>query len=367
MDNEQQVLRELAEIRSAEGALVSLHLDTDGRRRPRLSDLESAAAGALRELEHEVDLHPPGDRAAANDAVAHVRASLEERLDHAGHGLALFAWPEGLLRRVELPRATPDRTTIGPAAELRPLAAQAFDDRALAVLVDRAGARLAPFAAGRLGKEERLDDELPRRVDDDDGGGRAGGFARQIDEAAERHLRRVAAATSDMAAKHNARVVLCAGPDEAVAELTRLLSANAAPGLRRVRLAADAPRSEIELAVAATVDELERERIAALSEQLHAESEAGRAALGLAAILRLLNERRAAQVLIERSYAHEGVHCWGCGWLGLRGEVCPACSRPLGPVADVAPLLVATAIAQHTQVDEAPPDAPIHLGALARW
>jgi peptide chain release factor subunit 1 len=61
----------------------------------------------------------------------------------------------------------------------------------------------------------------------------------------------------------------------------------------------------------------------------------GRAALGLTDCLWAGTQTAINELLLEEGAVAPGVVCDNCGWMAVRGRVCPQCGRQLRPVADV--------------------------------
>ena len=281
-------------------------------------------------------------------------------------GLAFFASEgDGMRRVIELPVAVRDHVDVGDHPDVTPLVeVLERSGRYLLVLLDRQGCCLLRARLGRVEEEKPgPSDPLERQVDTDV---EVGSWERRHQEAAARHLRRVAAALVDEVATNPADAIIIGGAPEAVDGLLPLLPdalADRAVLQRGVNIRAG--RTEVRRVLAEAEAEAERRREELLLEQLGDRIGTGRAAGGLEATLEALFDGRVATLVVRPGWATVGSYCPHCGHLGAGTRPCSRCGSATEPVADVVDAAIDRALAQDAAVEFCTAGALDDLGGIA--
>lgn len=348
---DESVVRSLAAFRGA-GLVTSLFLDVDGRRRPSAEDVDNAVARLHRRARRAADQLGSHAVAGLEADLAAITGLLAGGVDRATvKGLAFFACTgDRLLRALELPVPVRDRVTLGSRADVRPLVE--ILDRArryLVVLVDRQDSRLIHARLGRIEEQPGPTDPVERQVDTDV---EVGSWERRHQEAALRHLRKVAAAIVHDVELNPVDAIIVGGSQEAMDGLVPLLPP-ALTGLivPRSGLPVRAGRAEL-TGVISEVD--------ALTEQVHQEAVlvdlrdrigTGKGAAGLAATLEALADGRVATLIVKPGYVAVGARCPSCGHLGIGVHSCPRCGSITEVVDDVVDAAIDRALAQDATIE----------------
>lgn len=347
------VLRRLA-TRPAAPVVTSLYLDVDGTLRP----VAARYVQALEQLADDVRRRARARqgtevlRAVERDLDA-MRASLAGGIDRSTtRGLALFSCSDqDWFEAVELPVPVRDEAAIGPVPRIRQLAeAHAAPEAFLVALVDRTHLRIFRV----LGHEVR---ELPSTVTHQersvDTSIELGSFQHHDEEAARAHLRRAAAEVDEAVRAWPVRQVVVGGPDDALAELERRVHPTTRElivGRAGVRVAA--PIEEIAHAVRAVSEDAERNREAALVEDLRQRAAGAHGAVvGLEATLNVLAEQRVGVLLVADALTGPGARCPACGHVGPDVRRCPVCGETNVELDDIVELAIEQAVAQGADVE----------------
>ncbi|HVM65215.1 MAG TPA: hypothetical protein VMU14_10165 [Acidimicrobiales bacterium] len=358
-------LRRLAATRGRP-VLTSLYLDVDGRRYPRHTDYEPPFA-ALCHAARQQSLAWGEDAARAVDAdLDRMRRWLDAGVDRSTtRGLALFScsgteWFDV----VALPAGVEDRVLVAPEPDVSQLVELLQEqDRVLVVLADRREARLIRVDID--GREElaRVVDELERDVDTDV---EVGGWEHRREEARRRHFRRVAAAVRTEAGSRGATRIVLGGSDDDVAALRHHLAPDVlALVAATVTLPISAEDDAVDAAAASAVEAGGRAREAALLARLDDARRRGRAAVGVAAVMAALADRRVATLVVARGLATKGARCPACGHVGAPACHCPACGTPSVEADDVADVAIDEALAEGADVAFCGAAGAVAFGGIA--
>ncbi len=368
-------VRDLA-AHTGDPAVASVYLDVDGRHRPVWADCVTAfdhlADQLVRRAAQRGDLSL--SRSVDGD-VARMRAWLQAGVDRERtRGVALFACAEqDYFEAVEVPAPLRDDAGVGAVPRVGPLVALLDGRRrALVALVDRRRLRVLRSELGEVSEVLAAEDPEPRAVDTSV---EVGSFERHDGEAAEVHYRRAAGlveqACRDAAPDH----VLVAGPDDAVAGLTRHLPPPVAATVAgRLHLATTAGPAEVAAAVDGIEDAVDRARRAAVVEQLMARAGADDGGvLGIEHVLHALAAGKVGTLVVADGFGVAGSSCPSCGALhaGAAGGPCPVCGAELVACDDVVAAAVARSVAANASVVVCPAGeldaAAGGIGALERW
>jgi len=366
--------RTLAEL-PLHRATVTLSLDLDGARRPRIDDCISAFDSLA---------HQARDAAGrmGEDAADSVDAELDrvrewlrtlERGDTRG-AVVVACSATGLFEIITVPYPVADAAAVGVRPRLVELTQVA--DRAVehvVVLVDRHRARLFSAVLGVLVPLGDLVEPPLRRHDQ--GGWSAANLQRHADEVARRHLARTAVAVQAELRSRPYAALLVGGPEEDVAVFEDELSEPARAliaGHLAVRL--DAGVEEIAGVVTATATMLEEHREAQAAAQLRSAAGERRGVVGLEATLDAVNDGRCSRVVATVAPPSAprvaGWRCPACGTLAVAERQC-RCGAVRKPEEDVVDALVAAALRRGCGVswvsDPALLDDAGGVGALLRY
>lgn len=371
---DERALRALASLDAGEGLVVSLTLDTDGRRLPRKGDYEALFGDALRRARATLatrDLPRQALRAVEADLERVARFVTREFDRGDAAGLALFASsPIDLWAEFHLPRAVGTRIVLDRHPHvLRLEALLATGKRACTVIVSRDRARIFTTWLGRTAERSEILDEVPGKHEQ--GGWSQARFARHIDEHAHRHLRRTAEAVFEMSRGEPFDHLIVAGPDEVVAEFEKGLHpwlAERVAARRSLAMASGLP--EVRAATLDVERALESERSAGVVERLLEEAGARRlGVVGLEPTLKALADGRAETLIVADGPAPDGgFRCRACRRLLLGGGACAECGGTVEPVQDLAEELVDEALRRRCEVVMTISGAvPGEVGALLRY
>ena len=240
--------------------------------------------------------------------------------------------------------------------------------RYLLVLVDRQESRLVHSRPGRLEEHPGPSDPVERQVDTDV---EVGSWERRHQEAALRHLRRVAAAVSSEVEGTPVDAVVVGGPPEAVEKLVQLLPAGLS-GLAMPwsGLTIRAGRAELTRVVDQVDGRWEERHREAVVDLLRERLGTGRAVGGLEATLDAVADGRVATLVVRPGYRAVGARCPSCGHLGTGDGPCPRCGTATDAVDDVVGEAMERARAQDATVEycsSARLDELGGIGALERF
>jgi len=368
----EESIRELASFKAPDRPVVSVYLDVDGKRWPKVGDVESRLERLVRDASDDATRSGHGDAIGDLERVeAHVHAGLDRSRTR---GLAVFSCGDDLWQVFELPVRVKDHVVVNQTPHVRQLERVVDNYPGFGVLlVDKQRARMFVFELNELVDKSELFDALPRH--DDDAGDRDRGDALRshLEAATHAHLKRAAAVAFEAWKQHPFdHLVLSAGPEvsnEIENDLHSYLKERIAA---RVNLPANSPESAIVAAALEVEERLEREREAAMVERLRAAAASGRAGVtGLAPTLAAVNERRIDTLVVSDGYEAEGWRCDGCGHLAAKGPSCVTCKGEMRKVDDVIEEAVEAALLQscHVEmcVDNADLDVAGRIGALLRF
>jgi hypothetical protein len=368
-------LKRLAGVEATRPVVVTCYLGTDGRTRPRHSQLVQAAEQVVRQARAAADglaLDRDGHAAVEADLAAFTRLVAQQLVDRGPtRGLAWFASRElRLAEQIHLPVALPDQGRVGWRPSLLPVESAVAGHPPLGlVLADRERARLVLYQLGEL-------EELPGMIDAVPAHTSGGGWAqarlqRHSEEAAHQHARRVAEGAYRAFRDVDGLEVVLAGPEAAVKDVYACLRAELAERVvARLHLPLAASKAELEVALAEVETSRAADHRAELVDRVNREAGSRGVAADLAAALAALRERRVATVLATEGHTAPGAVCPNCGMLAL-ALACPACQSPTVPVDDVVEPALEEALRQGATVMHVPVNGGLEavggVGALLRY
>lgn len=334
--------------------ISSVYLDVDGAHRPVAVAYEQAFDQLAMDLRRRARARedPRALRSVDGD-IDRMRAWLGGGIDRAvTRGVALFACHEqGYFEAVELPVAVRDESGIGPAPHIRQLV-ELLDEPEPFVLaaVDRTHLRLLRIDGHDVDELPAIVTHQERAVDTSV---EQGSFQHHTEEAARIHLRRAAGEVDAAVRERPVHQLVLAGPDEAVAELERLLHPTTRElviGRAAVRVAA--PAEELAAAARAVAEHAERQRETDLVEEVRQRAAGAHGGVvGLEATLGALADRHVATLLVRDGFSAPGASCPACGHIGPDLRLCPVCGATNVELEDVVEVAIESAVAQDADVE----------------
>ena len=346
-------LRRLAEARVDRPIVLSLYLNLDpadfATPPARATAVRSLLDEADRRVRHVHDL-PHDDRMDLRASLEQPRALLEGDLPTEGaQALAIFSCnAAGLFEVLKLPRPLPSRVAIRRSPLIAPLARLERQGRWCVALVNRRDARIFRGSPDGLSEIEQIHDLVFGQHDQ--GGLSQARYQRGIEKEKDDHLRHTADALMEHFKRRPFERLIVGGPREVVADFESKLHGYLAERLAG-RIDVDVEHSNADQVLEATrprFEELEEQRE---SEALERLAEGSRAAAGLEATLRALNERRVETLVVDERFSAEGSCCPTCGWLGPAGErACPVDGTELEPLDDLSEEAAELTIQQSAEI-----------------
>jgi peptide chain release factor subunit 1 len=372
---ERELLRKLADWPGNGYPVTSLYLDVDGRRRPRRADVERVAESLLRRaVEGARSLDRDASRSVSGDA-QRMRDFLHDEFDRKGvRGLAIFSsHGAGRWEEVPLPQPIRDRAAVRPRPYVLPL--EALLEKAetfCTVLIDREKARIMVSTLGEIEEVTSVLDEVPGQHDQ--GGWAQARLQRHVEDHVLRHLKRVAQALLRLHQRRRFHRLVLSGPDEVVAELERELHDYVRRTLvDRASLPMGSAVADVLRYTLALEERLEADREAETVRRLRGETAArsGRAAVGLAPTLAVLEAGRVETLVVTLGLTATGVRCPACGHLDLSGDSCPVCGKTMEEEPDLVEEAVEAALRRGCRVETIPSPGELEtfggIGALLRF
>jgi len=156
-------------------------------------------------------------------------------------------------------------------------------------------------------------------------------FHRHHDQEVALHAKRVVDALHELSLKIPFDRLIVAGPQEAAAQVARLLPRRLHGKLvQTVALPVTASEREVAERIVQVQEEMERqqelEMVRGLLSELH---ESGKALSGAKDVVKAVNEGRTWKLFYTRGLELDGKECGACGALAVDGEHCPFCDGML--------------------------------------
>lgn len=376
-------LKELAGFSSHEGLVVSLYLDVDGAKFPRMQDCEKVLHGLINRANQDwvegEQLDDKNQRRSVARDLELIRDFITGRWRRNGtKGLAVFSSAnEGFWQVYELPVGIPSALIVGREPYAKTLTAVLNKyERFCVVSVDRKKSRLFTVYLGAIEEEHGVfvDEWVPDQVKEGEWAGlRQSRIVRHIDDHVMRHVKEIAASTYDIFLEKDCHHLVLSGHMEVLPKFKRVLH----PYLRE-RLVGEfhldpaAPARDF-LEHTLRIEERVREDLeAALIRRLEDESSPGGLAVrGLEETLAALVRGQADTLLIAEDYVDQGFVCYTDHYLATGAGECPVCGRALSESTDIVEDMVQLAINQDVNVEYIAAGNPFsereRIGALLRY
>ncbi|GGK89746.1 hypothetical protein Sme01_50100 [Sphaerisporangium melleum] len=263
-------------------------------------------------------------------------------LERLGAGaLAVFSCSEAdLFEQVVLPRAVRDRVMVDATPWVRPMLA-VLDEyhRACVLVVDRRSAEAWELYQDEMREAGKVEDPALRKPN------YAGWYGytehrvrNRADDLARRHFRNAARLVDELFRTGRHEVLILGGHPEEVPVFTDFL-----PRHLRARIAGTftvdprtATPADIRHAAERVLEHYERDEDRRWVAEVLERAAAGRpAALGPAECLWAGSVAAVGALLVQEGATAPGVVCDESGWLGVRGDTCPLCGKPVRRTPDV--------------------------------
>jgi peptide subunit release factor 1 (eRF1) len=355
--------------------IVSLYLDLDPERfataPARASQIRSLLDVAAREVEKDETLGHD-DRISLRADLERIRRYLLSREPpfKGARALAVFcSGRDDLFEVVQIAHPVEGRVVIERCPYVEPLV-HAVRRRWCVALVTRRDARVLTGAPEQLQQRLRIEENVHGQHDQ--GGWSQANYQRSVEQDVDNHLRRVADELHRRWRREPCDCLALGGPHEVVARFEALLGDDLRSRLVARRVEVDvgaATDDQIRAAIAALVEDSERQREREALDQLAAGlGRGGRAAGGPEETLPALAQRRVQTLLLENGADRPGGRCPTCGLLSLEPTGrCPADGTELEEVEHLREAAVELALTQDAEVIvvQRYPDLGPHQGIAA--
>jgi peptide chain release factor subunit 1 len=305
-------LRRLADVRPAQGRVLSVFLNLDPTEfatpAARSSAITSVMTEAARRIEAAEDL-AHAEREDLKVDVERVREVLGGDVAADGtRAVAVYAChAEDLLEVVSLRHPLESRVVLERTPYVEPLVSEGAPDRWCVLLVNRRVARLFVGDGERLEETDRVEDDVHRQHRQ--GGWSQANYQRSVEKEKDDHLARSADVAFELYKQRGFDRLLIATPDELVGEVKARLH----PYLRerlvgRVQCDIEnASQDDVTRCAATKIVEYAKTREReALDRMIEGIGRGGRGAGGLADVLAALNEARVETLLIASGFSAAG-------------------------------------------------------------
>jgi len=348
----------LRDMETGGNRVLSLYVSLDPSPMPNLRERHIEVDSLLREAEHR---YPDGgeanhaQRMALREDIESVREFLTdgELAPASARGLAIFrSVSAGIFEVIRLPGQVEPMAIVGERPFIEPLAELLAPERWCALLLSHRATRIFRGTREHLIEISSVLDDVHRQHSQ--GGWSQARYQRGIEKETDDHIRSSCTVLFERFSRRAFDRLLIGGPSE----LHKRIEQELHPDLRG-RLAGHfdidverASSQEVHRRAAPLIeaDELrsEHEALQRLNEGL---APNGHAAVGLAEVLELLNERRVEKLLIAHGYVAPGLTCPSCGRLAASGAPpsCPSDGTPLEPREDIIESAIERALDQSAE------------------
>jgi peptide chain release factor subunit 1 len=376
-------LEDLLDFRSQKQPILSFYLNTD-RSRFSLDQSQVTARNLLRDGRQAVEKGSWSGK--IREFLLSDLGRLEKYIqDDLGPGfphraLAMFACTEaGLWRVFGLPQPVPSGLMMEPTPHIRRLTLILDQYHRFGVtILDSRGAELFEVYIGEIIRiENAFEPSGPASAFStavEHPGSADRGMSRRGEEETQKNFRRIADILFHQFHRRHYEYLVLGGKQQLLAQFENYLH----PRLKE-RVAGYFPAEPFKTrpaaildAVAAIEKKMETENDRQLVKQLVDMANAqGLAVLGLADVLRALQQGAVHQLVVETGWHKAGMICRPCDFLTLHGEACPSCGQPLNRASDIVDEAIEAAIRTGSiieHVDSASGmDENGHVGAILRF
>jgi len=324
-----ELLRQLAEFRSAKGRAVSLYLNLDPSVAPTQPDVAVRINSLLSEATRKADeLHDDlshDQRAGLKRDLERIESWFANDFDRDGaHGAVVFAsGPDGLWAALTVSEPVQEEVRIADELHLAPLLTAATGTPVLVAYIGRERADVYRLDGGTLSPVADESEDAPNKHQQ--GGWSQARYERHVENVVGQHLRRVAETLDGCVRELREPAIVLLGTEETRAEFEALLSNEVA---ERVAGWATAERhaspadllESAEPAIAAWRAARETE----LAERWReAAGRDGRASAGWTETLAAASDGRVDVLLAQEGANRRAYRCPQCGRAEAAGGACP--------------------------------------------
>jgi peptide chain release factor subunit 1 len=376
-------VEKLLDFHTQSQPIISFYLNTDPSQHS--PDQQRIAARNLIREAHQSAMAGSWElsvKEALTQDLNRLEKLLKEQLEtgYPHQGLAAFFCHEADLWQIfDLPRPVPSSITLEFTPHIRPLTLILDEYHRFGVLLlDRRSAELYEVYIGEIVKLENAfvapaNGHLSLAVEHPGSGDR--GISTHRDEAEmQKHFRRVADALFHLSHRRHWEYLVLGGQQAVLVQFENFLHPKlrerlvgrfaAEPGkIRQTRILEELTNIERRVE-----DETERRLVWQL---VDAANSKGLAVLGLNKVLKALRQGAVHMLYVEDGWRTSGVLCRECGYIDLKGELCPVCNRKTDPVGDVVDDAIEIALRTGSMIEHVNPTAGLadqgHIGAVLRF
>ena len=356
-------LKEVAGFEPNGSLVVSLYLNVDGAKRPRLQDYEKELHSLINRARHEWFTGDGGvdkekKRALTKDLDRVQEFITGEWRRQGVKGLVVFSCADGGFWHVfELPVGVPSALIVGAEPYAKTLTALLDEYKRYCVVgVDRKRVRFFTVFLGEIEEHHGVfvDDMVPDQVKEGEWAGlRQSRIARHIEDHVMHHLKDSAGLAFNFFLQHGFDRLILAGHKELFSKFKATLHPYLQERLvGEFSIDPDAPLTEIlkkSLLVEAKVQKREEESLVAkLREESHA---GGLGVTGLKPTIEALMRGQAHILLVGDGYEERGFICYRDRYLTVEAGDCPICGAPLNLADDIVEDIVQVAIDQNVRIE----------------
>ena len=311
--------------------VVSLYARVPPAPQGRVVSLRSEVDSQLHEIRPMAE-----DRKLGRDAMMSIRGDIDRMMDIAGQqrwppgAVALFSCSgRGFFEEVVLPRGVRDRVMVDETPWVRPMLAMLDEyHRCCVAVVDREGARIWELYQDEMREITALSvDADPGRNQD------------KVEELTKKHFREVVSVLDKLYRDGQFELLIVGGHRPQVPRFVEYLTHELRPLVAGTFLVDDDTRTafgEVKRQASAIVDRYERaEEERLVAEAVEKSATGGLAVLDLPPCLWAGSVAAVSQLLIQDGAVVPGVICDRDRWIGLSGDSCPLCERPVRRTPDV--------------------------------
>ncbi len=323
-------LRNLRRLTDNEGNTLTLYLDIDQTKQANRNGGHITQAEAMVK-----ELRTAGENDEELEAASERALELVRRLEPRAKTALVVTQSKG-----EVAEAHQIRVPIAPSihwrrgAYLRPVV-EALDEyeRYAVVLTDKKRARIFTSYVGELTEHTDLISATGTRTQTTgtDRWWSQKRFQRHHEQEVALHAKRVVDALHELSLKTPFDRLIIAGPQEAAAQVARLLPRRLHGKLvETIAMPVTAGEREVAERIAQLQEKMEREQeqqmVQGLLSELH---ESGKAVSGIGDVVDAVNEGRVWKLFYVKGLQLDGRECGGCGFLAVEGDRCRYCSGAL--------------------------------------
>jgi len=319
------LLRDLAGFRAANGCAISIYLDLDPSVAPTTPDVHTKFNAVVTDAEKLAEEKSRGRdcRLSVREDIARLRDWWSDLDRDGARGLAIFASSaDGFFRALPLAESVGDRVAVAPTLHVLPLASVVDGEGTLVAVVSRERGKVYRFASGRL--EELADQSEEQPGQHDQGGWSQARYQRHIDHLVQQHLKSVGEELDRRIQGGRLRIVVV-GPEEMRGDFESALSKEARDAIVGWTTAeGHAGANELLEVARPLLDEARaRDDQEALERFEEHRARGERVAAGWKQVLEAASDARVDVLFVEEGSPERAWECPECGRASADGGSCP--------------------------------------------